>query len=531
MNCDVVIAGAGPVGLFLAAELKQAGVSVIVLERLTELNMSIKAGGLRGNSAKLLARRGLRQRLEAEAAKYGNGFAAVTSQRADLTDRSIKRFGSDRSAGRFAGHFAGLLFPLSPDSRAPSNMPMPQQALEQVLGAWLEELRVPVLRGHEIAGFVEDENGVDVHATTAEGTATVHGDYLVGCDGGRGMVRKFAGFDFPGTNPLITGYQAIVSLDNPDVLPLGWNLTETGLYTYGSKPGWLFFVEFCGPPPNRDAPLTIEELQGSLRRVSGTDVTITGVEAWTRFTDNARQASTYRMGRVLLAGDAAHIHPPFGGHGLNLGLEDAANLGWKLAAVVGGCASEGLLDSYTVERHPIAAAVLTSTRAQIAIMRPDAHSRAMRALFGELIQTVPEMTARLGSIAQGLGIRYEMASGEHPLIGEPVPDIPGIEEAMRLPRPVLFDLSGSIDLRAAVDGWADRVDVFALTASTDLGALLVRPDGYVAWAVDREVEAGDLRELRDTLTRWFGEPTRSKRKAAPGDPIRRALHDEGERRG
>jgi 2-polyprenyl-6-methoxyphenol hydroxylase-like FAD-dependent oxidoreductase len=506
MNCDVVIAGAGPVGLLLAAELKLAGASVIVLERLTELNMAIKAGGIRGNSTRLLARRGLWQRLEAEAARYGNGFAAVTSQRNDLTDRSMKRFGSDRSAGRFAGHFAGLLFPLSPNSQMPSSMPMPQQALEKVLGAWVEELGVTVLRGHEITGFAQDEDGVDVHSVTAEGAFNVHGLYLVGCDGGRSTVRKLAGFDFPGPDPLTTGYQAIVSMDNPDVLPLGWNLTETGLYNYGAKPGWLFFVEFCGPPPNRDAPLTTEELQGSLRRVSGKDVTITGVEASTRFTDNARQAATYRMSRVLLAGDAAHIHPPFGGHGLNLGLEDAANLGWKLAAVVQGWAPEGLLDSYTAERHPVAAAVLTNTRAQIAIMRPDAHSRAMRELFAELIQTTPEMTARLGGMMQGRGIRYEMGPGQHPLTGKPLADIPGIEETMRLPRPVLFDLSGSAGLHTTVDGWTDRVDVRALTASNDLGALLVRPDGYVAWAVDGEVKAGDLIGLRSALTRWFGEP-------------------------
>jgi 2-polyprenyl-6-methoxyphenol hydroxylase-like FAD-dependent oxidoreductase len=506
MNCEVVIAGAGPVGLLLAAELKLAGVSVIVLERLTELNMAIKAGGLRGNSTQLLARRGLRKRLEAEAAKYGNGFAAVTSQRTDLTDRSMKRFGNDRSAGRFAGHFAGLLFPLGANSQVPSVMHMPQQALEQVLGAWLEELGIPVLRGHEITGFAQDENGVDVDSLTAECAFNVRGSYFVGCDGGRSTVRKLAGFDFLGTDPLTTGYQAIVALDIPDVLPLGWNVTETGLYNYGAKPGWLFFVEFCGPPPNRDAPLTTEELQGSLRRVSGKDVTITGVEASTRFTDNARQAATYRLGRVLLAGDAAHIHPPFGGHGLNLGLEDAANLGWKLAAVVQGWAPEGLLDSYHTERHPAAAAVLTNTRAQIAIMRPDAHSRAMRELFGELIQTTPEMTARLGSMMQGRGIRYEMGSGQHPLIGKPVPDIPGIEDAMRLPRPVLFDLPGNADLRTTVDGWTDRVDVRALTASTDLGALLVRPDGYVAWAVNGEVGAGDLIGLCNALTRWFGKP-------------------------
>jgi 2-polyprenyl-6-methoxyphenol hydroxylase-like FAD-dependent oxidoreductase len=508
MNCDVVIAGAGPVGLLLAAELKLAGTSVIVLERLTELSQAVKAGGINGRSTELLARRGLRERLEAESAKHGNGFTAFAKQRPEATDHSTSRFGTDRSASRFGGHFAGLLLPPSPDFHPPSVTVLPQQALEQLLGAWLAELGVPVLRGHEITGFSQDENGVDVHSATAEGAVRVHGTYLVGCDGGRSTVRRLAGFDFPGTDPLTTGYQAIVTLDDPDLLPLGWNLTDAGLYAYGPKPGRLFLVEFCGPPADRDAALTIEELQGSLRRVSGTEVAITGIEAWARFTDNARQAATYRMGRVLLAGDAAHIHPPFGGQGLNLGLQDAANLGWKLAAVVQGWAPDGLLDSYITERHPVAAGVLTNTRAQIAIMRADPHSRAMRELFDELIQTTPGLTNRLGDITQGLDIQYEMGSRTHPLVGRHAPDLPAMEDAMRLPRPVLFDLYGSAGLRTAVDGWTDRVDVRALTASTDLAALLVRPDGYVAWAVDGEVEADDLTELRATLTRWFGEPRR-----------------------
>jgi 2-polyprenyl-6-methoxyphenol hydroxylase-like FAD-dependent oxidoreductase len=505
MDCDVVIAGAGPVGLLLAAELRLAGASVIVLERLTELSQALKAGGINGRSTELLARRGLRERLEVESAK--------------ASDRSTVRFGTDRSAGRFGGHFAGVLLPPSPDLHAPSATVLPQQALEQLLGAWLTELGVPVLRGHEITGITQYEYGVDVHSVTAGGVVRVHGAYLVGCDGGRSTVRKLAGFDFPGTDPLTTGYQAIVTLDDPDLLPLGWNLTDAGLCAYGPKPGRLLLVEFCGPPADRDAALTIEELQGSLRRVSGTEVTITGIEAWARFTDNARQATTYRTGRVLLAGDAAHIHPPFGGQGLNLGLQDAANLGWKLAAAVQGWAPDGLLDSYTSERHPVAAAVLTNTRAQIAIMRPDPHSRAMRELFDDLIRTTPGLTGRLGSIMQGLHIHYAMGSGTHPLIGRHVPDLPAVEDAMRLPRPVLFDMSGSTGLRAAVDGWTDRVDVRALTASTDLAALLVRPDGYVAWAVDGsgdgDVEAADL---TDALTRWFGTPHDRTRAGELGDP-------------
>jgi 2-polyprenyl-6-methoxyphenol hydroxylase-like FAD-dependent oxidoreductase len=506
MTYDVVVAGAGPVGLLLAAELRLAGASVIVLERLTELSQALKAGGINGRSTELLARRGLRDRLEAESAEHGTGFFAFTAQRPEASDPSPSRIGADRSAGRFGGHFAGLLLPPSSDLRAPATTILPQQALEQLLGTWLTELGVPVLRGHEITGLTQDEDGVDVHAVTAEGAVRVRAAYLVGCDGGRSTVRKLAGFDFPGTDPLTTGYQAIVTLDDPDLLPLGWTLTDTGMCAYGPKPRRLLLVEFAGPPADRDAELTIEELQGSLRRVSGTEVTITGVEASARFTDHTRQVTTYRTGRVLLAGDAAHIHPPFGGQGLNLGLQDAANLGWKLAAVVRGWAPEGLLDTYTSERHPVAAAVLTNTRAQISIMLPNPHSRAMRELFGELIDTSPGLTERLGSIMQGLDIHYEIGSGTHPLIGLHMPDLPGTEEAMLLPRPVLFVRRGGTGLHAAVDGWVDRVDIRPLNASTDLAALLVRPDGYVAWAVDDDVETEDLDELRRTLIRWFGAP-------------------------
>lgn len=506
LNCDVVIAGAGPVGLLLAGQLKLAGVSVIVLERLTELNMGIKAGGIKGNSLQLLTHLGLRQRLEAESAKYRDGFASFTNKSADITELSKNRFGADRSAGRFAGHFGGLIFPSGPHFQIPPVIPVPQQVLEQILGTWLEELNVPVLRGHEISNFVQDENGVEVRSVNANGVVIVQGNYLVGCDGGRSTIRKLAGFDFPGTDPLTTGYQAIVAMDNPEILPLGWNATNAGIYNYGAKPGWLFFLEFCGPPADRDAPLSIEELQESLRRVSRKEVTVTRVEASSRFTDNARQVVTYRKGRILLAGDATHIHPPFGGQGLDLGMEDAANLAWKLAAVIHGWAPNGLLDTYTAERHPVAERVLKNTRAQIAIMRPDPYSRAMRELFNDLMQK-PGVVQQLGEVLRGHDFRYDMGSNTHPLIGKHVPTLPGIEEAMRwFPRPVLFDLSENSGLRKTAEDWADRVDVRPLTAADNLSALLVRPDGYVAWAIDDEIEASNLIDLRNTLTRWFGAP-------------------------
>ncbi|MFJ5222200.1 FAD-dependent oxidoreductase [Streptomyces sp. NPDC088400] len=529
---DVVVAGGGPVGLLLAAELRLAGVSVTVVERLIEGSREIKARGINGRSAQALARRGLRARLDAESAKYGGGFAAFVRKGADRDTDTRTAGGTDartpsgtdtgsassadvrsassrdaRLSGRFVGHFAGLLLSAVPGLEMPPGAGVPQQALEHLLGAWVAELGVRVLRGHEITGFAQDEDGVTVRAMTADGEVTVRGGYLVGCDGGRSTVRKLAGFDFPGTAPTMTGYQAVVTMDHPERLAGGWNFTDTGMYVHDTLPGRILIAEFDGPPADRSAELTAAEVQDSLRRVSGADVTITAVETATRFTDNTRQAATYRMGRILLAGDSAHVHPPFGGQGLNLGLQDAANLGWKLAATVRGRAPDGLLDSYTAERHPVAARVLANTRAQLTIMRRDEHSRAMRELFGELI-AAPGVTERLVNMVQGLDIRYEMGPATHPLTGRHVPDLPGVEDAMRFLRPVLFDLADSAKLRAAVDGWADRVDVCTLPGSTELTALLVRPDGYVAWAADGETDATDLDALRHALGKWFGDPLR-----------------------
>jgi hypothetical protein len=275
------------------------------------------------------------------------------------------------------------------------------------------------------------------------------------------------------------------------------------LYAHGPKPGRILTVEFAGPPADRDAPVTRAELQDALRRVSATDVIVTAVESMARFTDNTRQAATYQRGRVLLAGDAAHVHPPFGGQGLNIGLQDAANLGWKLAAAIQGWAPDGLLDSYTAERHPVAEQVLENTRAQIAIMRPDPHSRAMRALFAQLLDADVTLTDLLGARLQGTDIRYDVGAWTHSLTGRYLPDLPGLADAVRLPRPVLADLTGSAELRAVAAGWSDRVDLRRLPETPGVTALLLRPDGYVAWAADG---TPDTTSLREALSTWFGEP-------------------------
>lgn len=487
MNTDVVIAGGGPVGLLLAAELRLGGVSVTVLERLTEQSQALKAGGINGRATQFLTRRGLGARLAAEAEKHDEGFAAFARK------------------GGFGGHFGRLFLKAGPDLDVPPSTALPQQALERLLSAWAAELGADVRRGHEVTDFVQDPDGVTVRAATADGETRIRAGYLVGCDGGRSTVRKLAGFDFPGTDPITTGYQAIVTLADPDALPTGWHLTDVGLYGHGAMPGRIITVAFDGPPADRDAEITAAELQAELRRVSGTDAEITSVQAATRFTDNTRQASTYRKGRVLLAGDSAHVHPPFGGQGLNLGMADAANLGWKLAGTVRGWAPPGLLDGYTAERHPEGARVLANTRAQIAIMRPDPYSRAMRELLGGLLEST-DLNDRLLSEMQGLDVRYDMGTGTHPLTGRHMPDLPGTEAALAPGRPVLFDLAGSVKLRAVAERWSDRVDVCAPPRTTGPAALLVRPDGYVAWATDDEPDAADPDALEAALRRWFGEP-------------------------
>jgi 2-polyprenyl-6-methoxyphenol hydroxylase-like FAD-dependent oxidoreductase len=499
MDVDVVVAGAGPVGLLLAAELSLAGVSVAVLERLTEQNQALKAGGISGRSTQLLARRGLGARIAEEGAKHADGFAAFTR------GRTAPGAGG-RSQARFGGHFAGLLLNTESSLEIPPPTVLPQQALERLLGAWVAELGVPVWTGHEVTGLTQNTDEVTVHVHTGDGAKTIRCAYLVGCDGGRSTVRKLAGFAFPGTDPLTTGYQATLALDPAVPLPTGWHATDRGLYAHGPKPGRILTVEFAGPPADRDAPVTRAELQDALRRVSDTRVVVTAVESAARFTDNTRQAATYRMGRVLLAGDAAHVHPPFGGQGLNTGLQDAANLGWKLAATAQGWAPDGLLDSYTAERHPVAEGVLENTRAQIAIMRPDPHSRAMRALFAQLLEADVTLTDLLGARLHGLDIRYDVGPWTHSLTGRYLPDLPGLaglDEAMWSPRPVLADLTGSAELRAVADGWIDRVDLRRLPESPGVTALLLRPDGYVAWAADG---TPDTTSLREALSTWFGKP-------------------------
>lgn len=497
---DVLVVGAGPTGLMLAIELVLGGARVTVLERLTEPDETIKAGAIGALAAEALERRGFTAAMDAEERAVAEAMAAMM--------KTTGVSGSPPALRKIGGHFAGIFLIDQTRQREPERRlrGVRQQALERMLGARARELGIDVRRGCEVVDFRQDPEGVEVTAQGADGKFTLRCAYLVGCDGGRSPIRKRTGFEFPGTEPTLTGHQAIVELDHPEkLLPLGWRRTTNGMLAYGPVPGRILMVEFDGPPADRDIPITIEEVQRSLRNVSGVeDITITAMKSATRFTDNARQASSYRCGRVLLAGDAAHVHSPFGGQGLNLGLLDAVNLGWKLAAVVRGWAPEGLLDTYTQERHPVAARVLANTRAQVALMRPDAHTSALRDIVAD-IMGLDEGNRFFGEMMSGMTTRYELGD-EHSLVGKLCSNLvltKGESDAelstlMHGGNGLFVDASGGHATRIA-NAWMPRVHCIAVSEGT---SILVRPDGCIAWASDN----GDAEGLELTLKRWFGSP-------------------------
>ena len=513
---DVTVVGAGPVGLVLAAELALAGASVQVLERRTDADTAIRAQSINIPTAEALDRRGLLT-------------AAEQAQR-----EVLERLGSfapgggtadgDRGGRRlFTGHFAGIVLDADlvdlaePDIAAHTLVDgarmVPQPAFEALLADHVARLGVPVHRGVEVTAIEQPDGDADAGVLVDTSTGTVPTGWLVGCDGSRSAVRRLAGIAFPGTDPEMTGYQAVADIADPEKLADGWTWSAHGAYRYGPQPGRVATLEFDGGPTDRTTTVTLEQVQTSLRRVSGTDVTLTALRGVpTRWTDNTRQAATYRSGRVLLAGDAAHVHPPFGGQGLNLGVGDAMNLGWKLAAVVTGRATEELLDSYDTERRPVGAWVMDWTRAQIAVLRPDPKSAALRSIVTDLLGTRDGATYAVKKIS-GVDQRIDLP-GDHPLVGRYVPDL-WLGDGSRLVDHtggfLLLDRTADAEFARPAAAWVGRVTCVTDGPATPTG-VLVRPDGVVAWACD----SADATGLEAALVRWVGAPS-SQRQDEPGD--------------
>jgi 2-polyprenyl-6-methoxyphenol hydroxylase-like FAD-dependent oxidoreductase len=489
---DVVIVGSGPVGLFLACELGLAGCSVLVLERDPRPGSPWRAAplGMRGLSAasvEAFHRRGmLRPLLEASGVD-------------DHPDPD------EPSPPRHAGHFAGIMVDPAKIDVVPAfhGVMTTLEAVESMLSERAAKLGVEIRRGVAVDAVTQDAESVLVHAGEYEYAAR----WVVGCDGGRSTVRQLAGFAFAGTEPQFTGYVMLATIADPEKLNPGFTLTPSGMYIRMPADGHIGMMDFDGGAFDRSSEPARDHLQTVLRRVSGTDVTLSDVRHASTFTDRAMQATTYRRGRVLLAGDAAHIHSPLGGQGLNTGIGDAVNLGWKLAATVRGHAPDGLIDTYTRERHPVAASVLDWTRAQAVAMRPDPHGQAVQGLIRDLIGTRDGTTYVFEKVS-GSSIRYELGDDE-PLVGRNAPDF-RLEDGTRLGDlmqdgcGVALDFSTERRLSDAVLGWESRLRYVAGTARNDLGtgAVLVRPDGVVAWAGERDFAP---EAFERAVGRWFGD--------------------------
>jgi 2-polyprenyl-6-methoxyphenol hydroxylase-like FAD-dependent oxidoreductase len=505
---DVVIAGAGPVGLFLACELRLGGASVLVLEQANDPGSPLKdlPFGLRGLSVPTVE------------ALHRRGILDAISEAPPEQERSGKRASSDSAhwmeqVRRPGGHFAGIQFFYDKidtsrwDDHAlvPASGPLPvtMARLESVLAVRASAMGVEVRRGQRVDQVAQTDDEVTVQTEAS----TVRARWLVGCDGGRSTVRKAAGFEFVGTEPEFTGYSVKVELADPAALAEGRHYTPAGMYTYRG-PGTIAMVDFDAGVSHRTQPITLEHVQSVLRRVSGVDVTVTVLHLATTWTDRAFQAAAYRRNRVFLAGDACHIHSPLGGQGLNLGLGDAMNLGWKLASVIRGGMSDALLDTYCAERHPVGAQILDWSRAQVGIMRPSRSSRALEAILRDLIETRDGATYFADRV-WGMSLRYELGGG-HPLVGRSVPDFKLLDGAtvnshLEDGRGLLLAFDVEPAFEEVADRWDDRIVRVTGEASSGFGlkVVLVRPDGVVAWASET---TPDVEAFVQVARSWFGVP-------------------------
>ena len=470
---DVIVAGGGPTGLMLACELRLHDVHVLVLEKETEPTRQVRSLGLHVRSIEVMDQRGLLERFLAHGRQYPLGsFAFIPKPPPDHLDTAH-------------AYILGI----------------PQPVTDRLLAERAAELGAEIRRGSELVGLSQDDDGVT--AELADGTRQ-RSRYLVGCDGGRSTVRKVLGIGFPGEHAsvewLLGEMEAAETLETMNAVAAELGTTDVRVGPAPHEDGlYRFVVRAETVNEDRTAPPTFDEFTQRLRALAGTDFGVHSPRFVSSFGDATRLAERYRVDRVLLAGDAAHIHPPIGGQGLNLGIQDAFNLGWKLAAEVGGWAPEGLLDSYEAERRPVAADVLNNTRAQGLLMEDVPGAKALRELFSELMDFEDVHRYLIGKIT-GIGIRYDLGEGPE-LLGRRLRDVPlkrgRLYESMHDGRGMLLDQTG----RLSVAGWADRVDhVVDISEELDVPAVLLRPDGYVAWAGE------DQEDLLGELPRWFGAP-------------------------
>jgi 3-(3-hydroxy-phenyl)propionate hydroxylase len=478
----VVIAGGGPTGLMLAAELALGGADVAIVERRPDQDLEgRRAGGLLSRTIEILDQRGIADRFVSEGQQHQ------------------------------ASMFTGARFMSDIPTRHNYVLGLTQKHIERILAEWVVELKVPIHYGVAVTGFAQDDTGVDVALSDG---GSLRAQYLVGCDGGRSLVRKTAGIDFPGWDASTSWLIAEAEMTQEP--KWGFHEDARGRHAIGKAEGGFVGVVLTEPQVGLEGQPTLRDISEALVAVYGTDYGIHDPRWISRFTDMTRQAAAYRAGRVLLAGDAAHVHSPVGGQGLNTGVQDAVNLGWKLAQVVRGTSDDRLLDSYHAERHPVAARVLRTNMAQVMLARTDDRTRALRETMNEIL-ALDEPSRRLAAMMFGLDIHYDLGDG-HPLLGRRMPDLDIVTaggprrvfELLHAARPVLLDLGapGGFDITP----WSDRVrlveatydggwELPAIGAVPAPGAVLIRPDGYVAWVGD-----GSHARLTDALTTWFGPP-------------------------